>query len=118
MLDYKHWITDCVAHDDCYVTKDILNLMIDKIHHYVFHTSALEFDYEESTFKEKFNKMLYVTYYLNEPEDFKLIKILIEKLGIEKSWMDYTNYIIDNDLGKINNNNIRNEGLLKSLKKD
>ena len=71
MLDYKHWITDCVAHDDCYVTKDILNLMIDKIHHYVFHTSALEFDYEESTFKEKFNKMLYVTYYLNEPEDFK-----------------------------------------------
>ena len=71
MLDYKHWITNCVAHDDYYVTKDILNLMIDKIHHYVFHTSALEFDYEESTFKEKFNKMLYVTYYLNEPEDFK-----------------------------------------------
>ena len=70
MLDYKHWITKCVAHDDCYVTKDILNLMVDKIHHYIFHTSALEFDYEESTFKEKFNKMLYVTYYLDEPENF------------------------------------------------
>jgi spore coat polysaccharide biosynthesis protein SpsF (cytidylyltransferase family) len=50
---------------------------------------------------------------VDEPEDFKLIKILIEK-----SWMNYTNYIIDNDLGKINNNVIRNEGLLKSLKRD
>jgi len=55
---------------------------------------------------------------VDQIEDFKLIKILIEKLGIEKSWMDYTNYIIDNDLGKINDNIIRNEGLLKSLKKD
>tara|TARA_B100000795_G_scaffold265213_1_gene246732 strand:- start:304 stop:1068 length:765 start_codon:yes stop_codon:yes gene_type:complete len=55
---------------------------------------------------------------VDETEDFKLIKILIEKLGIKKSWMDYTNYIIDNDLGEINNKIIRNEGLLKSLKKD
>jgi len=50
--------------------------------------------------------------------DFKLIKILIEKLEIEKSCTYYINYIIDNDSGKINNNIIRNEGLLKSLKKD
>jgi len=55
---------------------------------------------------------------VDEVEDFKLIEILIHKLGAEKSWMDYTNYIIDNNLGKINDEIIRNEGLLKSLKKD
>ena len=55
---------------------------------------------------------------VDELEDFKLIKILIQKLGLEKSWTDYTNYIIHNDLGKINNKIIRNEGLLKSLKND
>tara|TARA_B110000003_G_scaffold272896_1_gene309644 strand:+ start:8743 stop:9501 length:759 start_codon:yes stop_codon:yes gene_type:complete len=55
---------------------------------------------------------------VDEVEDLKLIEILIQNLGIEKSWIDYTNYIINNDLGKINNNIIRNEGFLKSLKKD
>ncbi len=55
---------------------------------------------------------------VDEVEDFKLIEILIQKLGIEKSWINYVNYIIDNDLSKINNNIMRNEGLLKSLKKD
>ena len=55
---------------------------------------------------------------VDEVEDFKLIEILIQKLGAEKSWMDYTNYIIDNNLAKINDDIIRNEGLLKSLKKD
>lgn len=55
---------------------------------------------------------------VDEAEDFDLIKILIEKLGIKKSWMDYTTYMVDNDLVKINNNIIRNEGYLKSLNKD
>ena len=70
MLDYKHWITKSVAYDEHYVTKDVLNLMVDKIHQYVFHTPELEFDYDESTFKEKFYKLLYVTYYLDESEQF------------------------------------------------
>lgn len=55
---------------------------------------------------------------VDEVEDFNLIEILIKELGIDKSWMDYTNFIIDNDLGQINNNIIRNEGYLKSLKND
>lgn len=50
--------------------------------------------------------------------DFDLIEILIGKLGVKKSWLEYTNYIIDNDLDKVNNQIIRNEGLLKSLKND
>lgn len=55
---------------------------------------------------------------VDESRDFDLIEILIDKLGIEKSWLDYTNYIIDNNLGKVNDQIIRNEGLLKSLKYD
>ena len=54
MLDFKYWITKPVAYDEYYVTKDILNLMVDKIHQYVLTNSALEFDYDEYTFKEKF----------------------------------------------------------------
>lgn len=55
---------------------------------------------------------------VDEPKDFDLIKHLIEDLGTEKTWLEYTNYIIENDLGKINDKIIRNEGLLKSLKND
>ena len=55
---------------------------------------------------------------VDEVEDFNLMKVLINNLGIEKSWTDYTNYIIINNLDKINNNIIRNEGYLKSLKND
>ena len=53
---------------------------------------------------------------VDEPRDFDLIKILIKDLGTNKTWLEYTNHIIKNDLNKINNSIIRNEGLLKSLK--
>ncbi len=55
---------------------------------------------------------------VDEPVDFSLIEILISKLGTEKSWLTYTNYIIENDLTNINDQIIRNEGLIKSLKND
>ena len=55
---------------------------------------------------------------VDEVRDFELITILINDLGIKKSWLDYTNHIIEQDLVKINNKIIRNEGFLKSLKKD
>lgn len=55
---------------------------------------------------------------VDEPKDFELIEILINKLGIQKTWIEYTNYIIENNLTKINDQIIRNEGLLKSLKED
>ena len=55
---------------------------------------------------------------VDEIRDFELITILINDLGTEKTWLEYTNYIIQEDLVKINNKIIRNEGLLKSLKKD
>lgn len=55
---------------------------------------------------------------VDESRDFELIEILIHKLGVEESWLTYTNYIIEHDLTKVNNQIIRNEGFLKSLKND
>jgi spore coat polysaccharide biosynthesis protein SpsF len=55
---------------------------------------------------------------VDEPKDFELIKVLVENLGTEKSWREYTNFIIDNNLSEINKDFTRNEGLLKSLNND
>ena len=55
---------------------------------------------------------------VDEFKDFELISILIEKLGVNKTWMEYTNYIISNNLFKINNKIIRNEGYKISKIKD
>ena len=55
---------------------------------------------------------------VDESKDFELISILINDLGIDKTWLEYTNYIIQNNLIKINDSIIRNEGLLNSLKND
>ena len=55
---------------------------------------------------------------VDEVQDFELIKTLILKLGTQMSWQEYTDFIISNNLSKINDDIIRNEGLLKSLNKD
>ncbi len=55
---------------------------------------------------------------VDEIRDFELIEKLIENLGMDKTWLEYTNYIIKNDLTKVNNSIIRNEGLQISLKND
>lgn len=47
---------------------------------------------------------------VDEKRDFELIKILINNLGTNASWLEYTNYILDNDLQSINGSIIRNEG--------
>ena len=53
---------------------------------------------------------------VDEISDFKLISKLINDLGTNKSWLEYTDYIISNGLN--NDNIIRNEGYLNSLKND
>jgi spore coat polysaccharide biosynthesis protein SpsF len=55
---------------------------------------------------------------VDEQRDFKLIYKLISELGLNKTWLEYTEYIISNKLLEINSNIIRNEGYLKSLKND
>lgn len=53
---------------------------------------------------------------VDEPVDFDLVKHLIEELGVEKSWMDYTQYILNHPDEIKNKDIIRNEGYLKSIK--
>lgn len=55
---------------------------------------------------------------VDEVEDFKLIEILIQNLGAEKTWLEYTKHIIENNLTTLNDGIIRNEGYLKSIKND
>jgi spore coat polysaccharide biosynthesis protein SpsF len=55
---------------------------------------------------------------VDESKDFELISILLNELGTTKTWVEYTDYILNNNLTKINDSIIRNEGLLKSLKND
>lgn len=55
---------------------------------------------------------------VDETQDFELISVLVNDLGTDKTWLEYTNYMIIKDLVKINDTITRNEGLLKSLKND
>ena len=55
---------------------------------------------------------------VDEKEDFDAIKILIDRLGQNSSWFEYANYIINNMSEFPNQLIIRNEGYLRSLKKD
>ena len=55
---------------------------------------------------------------VDEPEDFDVIEFLIRKLGTDKTWLEYTDYMIDHNLTKLNERIPRNEGFSNSLKKD
>lgn len=56
---------------------------------------------------------------IDEPEDFEVIKILIEQLGIEKSWKEYIDYLLAHpDVYAINHKFGYNEGYAKSLQND
>jgi spore coat polysaccharide biosynthesis protein SpsF (cytidylyltransferase family) len=55
---------------------------------------------------------------VDEDRDILLVELLVSKLGFGKSWIEYTDYIIEHKLFDINKGIIRNEGLLKSLMKD
>ena len=54
---------------------------------------------------------------VDEQNDFDMIKQLIKSLGINKSWLEYTEHILKYNLNKINNN-FRNEGYYNSLNQD
>jgi spore coat polysaccharide biosynthesis protein SpsF len=53
---------------------------------------------------------------VDEIRDYELIKIVIENNGVEKSWEEYVDYIVSNNLNQINDSIVRNEGYIKSLK--
>ncbi|ELR70587.1 3-deoxy-manno-octulosonate cytidylyltransferase [Fulvivirga imtechensis AK7] len=55
---------------------------------------------------------------VDEPADLRLTEVLIGQLGVDQTWLKYTEYILENDLGSINASILRNEGYIKSLKND
>jgi spore coat polysaccharide biosynthesis protein SpsF (cytidylyltransferase family) len=55
---------------------------------------------------------------VDEPQDFEVIKLIIEKLGSDKSWLEYTNYYLESKFKDINGSFERAEGYKKSLLKD
>lgn len=65
--------------------------------------------------KGNFNKIRMT---VDEKIDISTIEILIKNLGYNATWEDYTNFILNNPQNFYNQNIIRNEGYLKSVKKD
>jgi spore coat polysaccharide biosynthesis protein SpsF len=55
---------------------------------------------------------------VDEQVDYDLIHQLILALGILKTWQEYAEFILQNNLQKINESIMRNEGLSKSLNKE
>lgn len=56
---------------------------------------------------------------IDEPEDFEVIKILIENIGIEAPWVSYINYLLENkEVYNINSKFDNNEGYEKSIAND
>lgn len=56
---------------------------------------------------------------VDEPADYKLISALIGKLGTDRSWWEYADYMERHgEVRSINQNQTRNEGFTKSLQAD
>lgn len=56
---------------------------------------------------------------VDEPNDFEVIKILVNDLGLDKGWRAYAEYYLDNKkIHSLNKDIIRNEGYLISINKD
>lgn len=56
---------------------------------------------------------------IDEPEDFEVIKFLIDNLGIDKGWKTYIDYLIEHkEIYSINSRFANNEGYAKSIKND
>jgi spore coat polysaccharide biosynthesis protein SpsF (cytidylyltransferase family) len=55
---------------------------------------------------------------VDEPADFDMMEWLIGELGTEKSWLEYVVYMMQYPKKLTNAEILRNEGYLKSIKKD
>jgi len=56
---------------------------------------------------------------VDEPQDFEVIKKIIETLGFDKDWKTYTDYYLNNhDIKALNSAVVRNEGYQKSINQD
>lgn len=55
---------------------------------------------------------------VDEIQDFQLMNKIINNLGVNATWIDYSEYILNNQLTSINGDILRNQGYIKSLKND
>lgn len=55
---------------------------------------------------------------VDEPKDIEAIRHLVGKLGVDKSWMEYTDYIVTHSNEFPNQKILRNEGYIKSIQKE
>lgn len=56
---------------------------------------------------------------IDEPEDFEVIKALIQNMGIDKTWKDYFDFLYDHpEIKSLNSMYKSNEGYEKSIKND
>jgi spore coat polysaccharide biosynthesis protein SpsF (cytidylyltransferase family) len=55
---------------------------------------------------------------VDQIEDYKAIKLLVEKFGYNRKWEVYASYIVSNPLLFKNQYILRNEGYKKSLQND
>lgn len=56
---------------------------------------------------------------IDEPEDFEVIKALIQNMGIDKTWKDYFDFLCDHpEIKSLNSMYKSNEGYEKSIKND
>ncbi len=75
--------------------------------------------FKSAAYTEENNDFGHLRMTVDEQKDFDVIKILVDKLGTNKSWLEYALLIETNqDIKNLNGNIARNEGYLKSLKND
>ena len=74
------------------------------------------FTSENHQFEQNYNQVRMVVDY---PDDFKVIKLLIEYAGLNATWIEYAKcYLADNRINSYNIQIERNEGYIESIKKD
>jgi hypothetical protein len=71
MLLFNQWLYKSILYDNNYHIKDILNLFIKDIFDWIKLNNEIECEYNDSTFKDKFYKMIYTNYYNNQSKLFK-----------------------------------------------
>lgn len=92
-----------------------------------FQEATKEYEKEHVTIYMRENPYLFKVKHINSiknfkdvrltvdvPEDLTVINYLLKNLGSKATWMEYTLFYIANNLHKLNGQQIRNEGLLKS----
>jgi len=139
-------IDACVSNNVDYASNTLIPTFPDGIDVEAFRFSALKKAYEEATVKSDrehvtpyiwrnstvkdgtiftSTNVLYQKDYskyritVDTDKDFVVMQKLVEELGTDKSWLDYISFLDNNeDIKVINAEYERNEGYLKSIKKD